>query len=334
MSRAEIGLGLRPEISPRGYGELAQQAESLGFDVISVFGDLYYQPPIVALLEMARATSRLRLGAACWNPYTMHPYEIAGQLAALDDVSDGRSYLGLARGSWLSDIGVAQPQPVRYLRQSVAVIRALLAGDTQGVTADVFPLAAGARLQYPLPVSMPSLLVGTWGPRIAALAGELADELKIGGSANPAMVAVMRERIAVGLGVSGRRPEDVGIVLGAVTVVDDDGLRARTRARSQVAMYVAVVGDLDPTVELAPDLVSRIQQLVASGDQDSAGALIPDDVLDLFAFSGTPIQVAAQAQRVLDAGARRVEFGAPFGLTTAVGIDLLGRRVLPLLNLG
>jgi hypothetical protein len=40
-----------------------------------------------------------RYGAACLNPYTQHPYEIAGGLAALDATSGGRAYLGLARGA-------------------------------------------------------------------------------------------------------------------------------------------------------------------------------------------------------------------------------------------
>jgi 5,10-methylenetetrahydromethanopterin reductase len=32
---------------------------------------------------------------------------------------------------------------------------------------------------------------------------------------------------------------------------------------------------------------------------------------------------------LLEAGATRVEFGTPHGLTAARGIELLGRRVLP-----
>jgi 5,10-methylenetetrahydromethanopterin reductase len=55
--------------------------------VVSVFADLLYQPPLPALLEMARTTSPVRLGAACLKPYTQHPYEIAGSLAALDAAS-------------------------------------------------------------------------------------------------------------------------------------------------------------------------------------------------------------------------------------------------------
>jgi 5,10-methylenetetrahydromethanopterin reductase len=73
---------------------------------------------------------------------------------------------------------------------------------------------------------------------------------------------------------------------------------------------------------------------VAAGDQAGAGDLIPDELLDLFAFSGTPEQVAGQAQRLIDAGAARVEFGTPHGLTDAGGVELLGARVLPLLDRG
>ena len=72
-----------------------------------------------------------------------------------------------------------------------------------------------------------------------------------------------------------------------------------------------------------------MQRLVRAGDHEGAGALVPDAVLDRFAFSGTPDQVAAQVAALFEAGATRVEFGTPHGLTAARGIELLGRRVLP-----
>lgn len=86
---AEIGIAFQTDKPPGRYGELAAAAEAHGFDVVSVFADLLDQSPLPALLEMARVTSRVRLGAACLNPYTQHPYEIAGGLAALDATSGG-----------------------------------------------------------------------------------------------------------------------------------------------------------------------------------------------------------------------------------------------------
>jgi 5,10-methylenetetrahydromethanopterin reductase len=138
------------------------------------------------------------------------------------------------------------------------------------------------------------LLIGTWKPRMAALAGELADEVKIGGCANPDMVRLMREWI-------GR--DEVGVVVGAVTVVDRDGDRARELARAKVAMYVEVVGGLDPT--LPP------------------GAEPP---LEKFVLAGTPAEVVAQVEALAAAGLRRVEFGDP------VGLDLLLTEVVPALR--
>src|ERR1700676_2637132 len=190
---AEIGIAFQTDKPPGRYGELAAAAEAHGFDVVSVFADLLYSPPLPALLEMAAATSRVRLGAGCLHPYTQHPYEIAGGLAALDAASGGRAYLGLARGTWLGAIGIEQHRPLAHLRDTAAIVRALLSGDDRGYSGAAYRLAPGVKLPDRIPdhggtgARLPPLLLGAWGPRAAALAGEIADEIKVGGSANPAV---------------------------------------------------------------------------------------------------------------------------------------------------
>jgi len=154
----------------------------------------------------------------------------------------------------------------------------------------------------------------------------------VGGTASPAVIAQARQRVTAASLAAGRVPGGVRVVAGAVTVVAEDGATARRRARSEVAMYLAVVGALDTTAGLPDGLVSSVAELVATGNDAAAGALIPDEVLDRFAFSGTPEQVAAQARAVIEAGAGRIDFGTPHGLTDADGVRLLGTRVLPLLR--
>ncbi len=331
-SPVAISLGLQTDKAPGEYARLAGLAEELGFDGVSVFSDLLYQPPIGALLEMAAATSRLRLGCACWNPFTLHPYEIAGQFAAVDAASSGRAYLGLARGSWLHAVGVEPARPITALREAAGVIQALLSGRGEGYAGEVFRLEPGVRLRYRVERKHAPLLLGTWGRRGTALAGEIADEIKIGGTANPAMVGVVRGRLRPGLGRAGRPADAVGVVVGAVTVVDRDGEAARRLARREVAMYLDVIAALDPTVTLPEGLLGSIRSLLADGDEEGAGRLIPRDVLDLFAFAGTPDDIAAQAQRLIAAGVDRIEFGTPHGRVAADGIGLLGREVLPQLR--
>ncbi len=251
---------------------LVRRAEAAGFDVISVFHDLLFQPSIYPLLLIAGATERVRIGPAALNPSTLHPVELAGQAAALDLASGGRAYLGLVAGAWLDRLGLDERRPVQRMREAVEIVRRLHSGDRSGFTGELYELAPGAGLEYTPERTRIPLMIGTWKPRMAALAGETADEVKIGGCANPEMVLLMREWIGN----------------------DDD-----------------VVGRLDPTLELA------------------AGDPVP---LDRFVIAGTPEEVAAHAQRLLDAGAGRVEFGTPQGLSTPGGVALLCDRVLPLLR--
>lgn len=298
----EIGLGLQSDKHPDEYVALARMAEEGGFDVVSVYHDLFFQPAIVPLVLIAQATERIRVGPAALNPYTLHPVEIAGQIAALDLVSRGRAYLGLVQGSWLDRLGLDEQRPLTALREAVEVVRRLLRGETSGFRGQRFTLEQGARLEYePLRAEIP-LMIGTWSPRTATYAGKVAREVKIGGTANPAMVRLMREWIG---------NDDVGIVAGAVTVVDDDGEAARLRAREEVALYLPVVARRDPTLDLG------------RGEEPP---------LDRFVFAGTPDEVASHALRMREAGASRVEFGTPAGLTAARGVELLTRRVLPVLR--
>jgi len=321
----ELGLALQTDKGTGEYAALARGADEAGFDVITVFNDLWFQPALPALLEIAAATAGARLGPSCLNPFTLHPVEIAGQIAALDRASDGRAFLGLAAGAWLDSLGIDDTRPVHGVREAWEVIRRLLAGDRSGFTGERFSLRAGDALRYELRRPAVPLLVGTWSPRLAAFAGEAAAEVKVGGSANPLVVEVLRRRIG---------NDNVGIVFGAVTVVDEDGDRARALARREVAMYVDVVGALDPTTELDPELLRRLAALVAAGEHDAAGTLLPDGLLRRFAFAGTPAEVAAQAEALFEAGAHRVDFGTPHGIDEPHGVDLLCREVLPRLRLG
>jgi len=251
---------------------------------------------------IARATERVRVGAAALNPQTLHPVEIAGQAAALDLASGGRAYVGLVTGSWLDRLGLDEDKPLTRLRESVEVVRRLIAGDRSGFAGERFTLAPGAGLAFePIRREMP-LLIGTWRQRAAVFAAGVADEVKIGGSANPDMVRLMRSWLG---------PDGPRIVVGAVTVVDADGGAARARAEAKVQMYLDVVAELDPTLDLRPTETPPLER---------------------FVIAGTPDEVAAQARSLYDAGAHRVEFGTPQGLTTQRGVDLLCDRVLPQLR--
>ena len=102
---------------------------------------------------------------------------------------------------------------------------------------------------------------------------------------------------------------DVRLVVGCVTVVDDDGDWARERATCVVQPYLDVVARHDPT--LVPGEGPR---------------------LDRFCIAGTPEEVAERVLELWEAGADRVELGTPQGRTPLVGVELVCERVLSLLG--
>jgi 5,10-methylenetetrahydromethanopterin reductase len=318
-----VSIAFQTDKPLSAYGPLAAAAEEYGFDGVSVFNDMLYQPAWLPLLEIARATNRVRIGPAAVNPFTCHPINIAANIALIDEASQGRAYLGFARGAWLDFVGLEPQRPVLALREAMLAVRYLLLRSTEPLVGEIFPLAGGDALRWDAIRPDIPFLLGSWGPRMIRTGLDLVDEIKLGGTANPAVGSWFRSQV-------GDAP--VKLVAGAVTVVDEDGAAARARARREVALYLPVVAELGPGLEIDPELLAALRAATARYDFEAAARLISNDLLRLIAFAGTPTDVADQALDLFAAGVDRVEFGTPHGLTEKTGVRLLGERVLPALR--
>lgn len=334
-----VSIAFQTDKTPAEYIGLAKLVDRYDFDVVSVYCDAPYHPSYGPLILMAPHLKRARLGPAAVSPFRIHPIDIAAETALLASLAQGGVYIGLARGAWLSAHGIIEPnRPIQALREAIEIIRRLLSGDDAGYQGAVYHINEGVRAPYPLPGREIPFLIGTWGKNLASLAGEMGDEVKVGGSANPEMIPVMRRYISIGerraswSGNPDRPPGRVGLVMGAVCVVDEDQKLARQIARQAVALYLPVVAPLDPTVQVDPELLERIRREVHAGRSGAAGSLISDDLLERFAFAGSPPDLVRQAQGLFTAGVERVEFGTPHGRTPVEGIRLLGEKVLPALR--
>lgn len=330
MGSKEISLGFRSEPSENNLRSVAQAAGRYNFDVLSVYEDLGDQSPMYPLMTLSKESPRARVGPACIvvpKYKTMEP--VVGDIARLNSISNGRAYLGLAAGSWLESVGL-KSATVDQVREAAEVSRYLLEKRENGFNGKHYQIKPGFKVNYPTSELTVPILIGAWGERMAALAGEIADEIKVGGSANPDMVGVIQERLDVGIAKAGRSKSDVGIVMGAVTVVDDDRKKALYFARRRAVVYIDVIGGRDQSVVSDfPEELRAISYYVSIGDIDGATKYLPDGLLKRFAFAGTPEDVIKQIEELFDAGASRVELGAPHGLDQVEGIDMIGNKVLP-----
>lgn len=326
-----ISIAFQTDKPVPAYGPLGEFVETSGFDAVSVYNDLYYQPAWPALFEIARHTSRITLGPAAVSPFLAHPITIAGHIALLDEVAEGRAYLGLARGGWLDHLNISPAKPVTGLKEAFACIRHLLAQDVAALPGTIFPLAGGEQLRWPIRRASIPFLLGSWGPKSIEACIDAIAEVKVGGTANPAMARHMQGVIAQAR-ERGQATNSVALVVGAVTVVDEDRQVARALARREVALYLPIVARLDPTLNLDPEWLARFEVATTSHHMDQATGLISDDLLSKFAFAGTPGDIIGQAAGLLAAGAHRIEFGTPHGVTAEGGVRLLASQVLPALR--
>ncbi len=332
MAPYAVSIAFQTDKPITAYGHLAASVEGYGFTGVTVYNDLLYQPAWLPLLEIARHTQRLQLGPAAVNPFTCHPINIAGNMALLDEMAQGRTYLGLCRGSWLDFLGLQPERPVTALREAFACIRRLLCQSTEPYHGKVFSLAGGEALRWSIRRPDIPFLLGTWGPKTMRACMTDIDAIKIGGTANPDVMPQIRGTMAGAATAVGRSPSEIHLAAGAVTVVDHDGRAARDLARREVALYVPVIAAFDSTLAIDPDRLDRIREAAAVHDYERASRHISDALLRRFAFVGTPNDVAEQAASLFEAGVQRVEFGTPHGTTTAEGLRLLGEEVLPALK--
>ena len=334
MTKRELSIAFQTDKRAQEYIDLAKLVNQYQFDAVSVYCDAPFHPSYAALLLMAPHIQRARIGPSGIPPSRMHPLDIAAQTALLADLAAGGVYIGMVRGGWLADHGITELKPpITAIREAIDIIRKVLKGETAAYAGQVYQIAEHVRAPYPLPDGDIPIQIGTWGKRLAALAGELADEVKIGGSANPDVIPLIADYIAVGERRAGRITGTVKVVIGAVSVIDDDRDAARWMARKAVSLYMPIVSKLDPTLEIDPELMTRVQAHVNAGDDDKAAQLIPDDILDRFMFAGNPADIIAQCERLYDAGAFRIELGTPHGVKdAATGIQLIGQQVIPALK--
>src|SRR4051794_18222954 len=94
-----FGLGLFPTEAPRRIVEVIQLAENLGFASVYV-GDsqMIWREAYTILGAAAQTTSRITLAPGVTNPITRDLAVLAAATETLQELSDGRSVLGIGTG--------------------------------------------------------------------------------------------------------------------------------------------------------------------------------------------------------------------------------------------
>ena len=276
--------------------EMVRRAEELDFSSAWQAEDPGGPDAVSLLASYAHVTRQVRLGTAITPPYARHPALLASTFAALDDLSGGRTVLGLGAGTlWWDRLTLARDslRPVRDMAETVRVFRALLDQGEAEVRGQRIELRHGFPWNAdPLPPlvrrSIP-VYIGAQRPQMIRLAGQLADGLIIEISPVVTTAAERVQAVRAAAQAAGRDPDSLDIVALAMMGVTPDGAVDSTVLSRWVAPRLTRLDDAQAEARgFEPDRMARLRQAVAEGRLDDAAQLLTPAMIAACGAFGTP----------------------------------------------
>ncbi len=322
-----VSLRLNNDLTIDQYREIARLAEDAGVERLWISHDLYGASAPALVGALVEATERLGLGIGIMNPYTVHPAELAMVAGTLSEMSGGRFALGLGAGAegFLRTAGIPRSRPLGMTREALLAVTSLLRGDTPPPGGPDTTLRwTGEPRLWRVPPRVPVYLAAT-GPRMRALAGELADGV-LALALPPETYPDIVRQVGAGTSAAGRDGEP-DIPLCVWVSVDRDHSRAREALAPKLALYGREMSpDLLDRVGLKPDDFAPVERAWREGRRELGDLLTP--AMEALAVVGEPARVADRCSELLARGVSHLSFGPPFGTDPVAGVGLLLGGVL------
>ena len=267
-----IGFGFFVQDVPTALDQV-QRADRAGVDtawiVMPPFG---WDTPTLAAAALAR-TERIRVGTSIVPMFTRHPLTLANQAAALAGVAPGRFRLGVGTGNiglMADGYGTPVTQPVARTREYLQVLRSALVEGTVRHTGAFYDVAAS--LIAGTAAASTELTLAALGPRLFALAGELADAAMSWTCPMAYLDEIARPALAKGAAEAGRPTPP--LVTQVTAVVTADRAAARDVARPMLRgfgtnpQYAAMFARAGlPLSEDGTPSDALVDAVVVSGDE-------------------------------------------------------------------
>jgi len=312
--KAVVSATFEAEITPgmttRQTVELAQIAEAAGFDRLGISDVVFWPDCYVLMALISQRTSTIGIGPMVTNPYSRHPAVLAGIMAALQDASEGRAFLGIGVGAGLEQVGMSYDRPVLALREAITAITGLLRGEEVTLNGETITVDHARMVG---PVAPVPISIGSRSPQVMRLAGELADIALVGGRLIDATTAQQyRGWLAEGAARIGRDPGVIEVAPRLTLCISADGNLARSSLKRYVGHYAQLIRPADLVERDGGAWMARIEAALARStgwyfdhdryDDPELDVLIDDDLVRRFAIAGTPDECAELTRDVLAMG--------------------------------
>ena len=307
----------------------ARAAEAAGFDALWTAETAH--DPFFPLVLAAEHTERIKLGTAIAVAFPRSPMVLAQIAWDLQALSRGRFILGLGtqvKGHNERRFGIKWEQPGPKLREMIQMIRAVWDCWQHGTAPSfegqfyTFTLMTPFFNPGPLPYPYPPIYIAGVNEYMCRLAGELCDGFHV----HPFHSIKYLETVVIpnlekGLVKAGRARADIALSSSIFVITGrtpEEIEAAKVPVRQQIAFYASTppyVGVLEAhgwgsTGPRLTDL-SRRGEWMAMADE------ITDEMLDVYAVTGHPDEIAEKVRRRYTGYLNRLGFYFPFQASDA-----------------
>src|ERR687889_59473 len=294
---------ITPVLKTKEIMRLAQIAEDAGVDRLGISDVIFYPDTFELQALCATVTKRIKIGSLVTNPFTRHNAVIAAAVSTLDEISDGRAFLGIGAGAGIAKLGVLRSAPAPAIREAVHIIRELLAGNVVNYQGNAYQLSCKeTRLEFPPQHDVP-ILIGSRSPKIAKLAGELADIIVIGARySSEQHLTNYLSWISEGAMRAGRDINNIEIAPRLTICASSDGELAKQSVKLYAAHYLALLRPHDILIDEAKllkivDAVKKVKGWYFSPNVQypkELDKMVDEEIIDKFAVAGTPDECSAK----------------------------------------
>jgi 5,10-methylenetetrahydromethanopterin reductase len=286
--------------------DLGRRADDKGFESIWLTESYYYNDAITRLTALALNTRNMRLATGVINPQTRSPALIAMTMATLDEISHGRTILGIGASPrlWIYEKHLHTPYPGKMIRESVEIIRKLLAGEKISYKSSLFQLE-NLRLGFDRKRKEMPIYLAAVRHKMNEIAGEIADGVILTNGATPEYAREAKKSIIAGAKKAGRDPAKIDIASFVLTSISDDRRKAIQMLRRVIA-YMTVNPNMDVVLEpsglLKHKSIPKIREAGRRGDIQEAAKYVDDELTDALAATGTPEDCERRVDELRRAG--------------------------------
>jgi alkanesulfonate monooxygenase SsuD/methylene tetrahydromethanopterin reductase-like flavin-dependent oxidoreductase (luciferase family) len=289
---ARIGVALGGGISPGEIVDCVKFAEELGYEsawIVEGHGGDQFS----ILTACALQTKKILLGTAISSVFVRSAPTIAMAAACVDHFSNQRFILGLGSSHKVQvepEHGIIYGKPVQRLRETVAVIRALLRDGEVSYKGETLAIERFDLWFTPIRRELP-IYVSAVFPQMLEVCGEIAQgTIMVWSNRESGQKAATH--IAIGARRAGRQPEDIDIVSLLSCSVSADRREAITRLRPAAAFYAGFFPRYNRLMAESgfPEAAQAIRAAWQKGDREGAAKLVPDELIQALGVAGTPAE--------------------------------------------